>query len=183
MVARKQQVFTTEQVTRLLGLTAKKDEWRVITFAQGKEYGIKPSISGAAGSGSRRLYDLEDVCQLALALRLLETGLRSKEIGKIMKQVRKGGKLSKNLNLEETEARALYLAIVREHQTGRRLDEKRYQWVGFVDGPWELEVVLDAADIESGRRTDCDVIMVPIGLMFLRLRQRLEQEQTKERGD
>ena len=182
MVARKQQVFTTEQVTRLLGLTAKKDEWRVITFAQGKEYGIKPSISGAAGSGSRRLYDVEDVCQFALALRLLETGLRSKEIGKVLGQLRKRRKLSTNLKLGEREARQLYIAIVREPETGKRLGEKRYQWVSFAE-PWELEDILRDVIAKRAKRENCDVIMVPVSLMFLELRQRLEQEEKKTRGE
>ena len=168
--------FTTEQVTRLLGLKTKKDEWRVIKFAQSKEYGIKPSVSTAAGSGSRRLYDVADVCQLALALRLLETGLRSKKIGKVLGRLRKRGKLSTNLKISEREAKQLYIAIVRNPQTRTRLGEKRYKSVSFAE-PWELDVILENVS------ANCDVIMVPVGLMFLELRQRLEQEEKKTRGE
>src|SRR5215831_3475393 len=119
------QIVSTEKAARLLGL----EPWRVIKFAESKEYGISPSLADAAGSGSRRLYSLEDVCQIGLAVRLLETGLRSKAVGKVLAQVREKGKLSTRLGGREA---SLSLAIYRTPEMGKPLDEKRKQRVAFI---------------------------------------------------
>jgi DNA-binding transcriptional MerR regulator len=163
-------VFATEKVAQLLGLEKTK-AWRVIKFTEGPEYGIAPSLAAAGGSGSRRLYDLEDVCQIGLALRLLETGLRSKAIGRVIRQVAQKGKLSTRLWRED--AASLCLAIFRTPQTGRPLDEKRRQAVEFVSS------TLEAAKLADDRSED-DLILVPIGPFFVALRKRLTQLQEGE---
>jgi hypothetical protein len=78
------EIFVTAQIAKLLGVP----EWRIIKFVGGKEYGIKPALSEAAGSGTRRLYDLENVCEMALAWWLFQTGLRSDIVGWVLNQVR-----------------------------------------------------------------------------------------------
>lgn len=158
------QIFTTETAARLLGL--ENQTWRILKFAQGKEYGIAPSVHLAKGSGSRRLYDLEDVCQIGLALRLLETGLRSKAIGKVIRQVGKKGKLSKRL--WQKDAESICLAIFRTPQTGQPLDEKRPQIVEFVSNKQEVMKLADG-------HPDDDLILVPLGSFFAQLKQRLEE--------
>jgi DNA-binding transcriptional MerR regulator len=168
MVADELRIFTTEQVAALVGLDPQKDKWRVIKFAQSREYGIQPSVSEADGSGSRRLYDLENVCEIALALRLLETGLRPMVIGKVIRQLRKKGKLSEMINYPEEE----FLAILRTPQTGKPLGEKREQVV---------EWVRDAQEAEDIRRQNptCDLILVPTGSLFAALSRSVEEDLTR----
>src|SRR5690348_14530762 len=143
-------IFTTEIAAEILGL----EPWRVTKFVQSKEYGIKPSLAQAKGSGSRRLYSAEDICQIGLALRLLETGLRSKAIGKIIRQVQAKGKLSRRLLLPDR-GRDLYLAIYRTPQMGRLLDESRSQSVEFISKPDEILPRLSS-------HAEDDVILVPL---------------------
>lgn len=164
------QFFTTEQVTKLLGLDAKKDKWRVVKFAESAEYGIKPSVSTASGSGTRRHYDLENVCEIALALRLLETGLRSKAIGKIIRQVQQQGKLSTKLNAISDETGNFLLTIIRTPEPGRPLDKKREMVVRWMGGSEQAEAVWKA-------RPDRDLILVPLRQMFLELDRRLHDKE------
>jgi len=156
------QVFTTEQVAELVGLNPRSDAWRILKFAESREYGIRPTISSPRGSGSRRLYDLENVCEFALALRLLETGLRSAAIGKVLKQV--AGQLAAKL---ETAGKLIYLTIIRTPHTGKPLAEKRPQEVRFIED-------IEAATRILKSRCDDDVLLVPVGSLFREVQKRLE---------
>lgn len=162
--------FTLDETTRLLGLKP-KDKWRVIKFAQGKEYGLESSVRKAAGSGSRRLYGLKDVYELALALRLLETGLRSMVIGKVIKQLREND--ARNSGITPSFAGPgqieLQLAIIRTPQTGKPLNEKREQVVALVR---KIE------EAENLRRLnpDRDLILVPVGMMFSEFDRRMRSD-------
>ena len=167
MGIRKNEIFTTDQVTALLGLEP-TDKWRVIKFAKSEEYGIRPSLGEASGSGTRRLYDIENVCEIALALRLLETGLRSKAIGRVIAQLRCKQKLSAQLALDADECRESRLAIFRTPRTGRPLDEKRPHYVKFVQSFEDAGKTLE-------RRDGDDLILVPVGLMFSGVKERLEK--------
>ena len=159
------EIFTTEQVAALVGLDPQKDKWRVIKFVQSREYGIQPSVSEAEGSGSRRLYDLENVCEIALALRLLETGLRPMVIGKVIRQLRKKGELNERIKYAEKDV----LAILRTPQTGKPLDEKREQVVELVGDAQEAE------DIRTQNPT-CDLILAPTGSLFAALSRSVKEE-------
>lgn len=184
MVARDlDSIFTTDHVARMVGLEP-KDKWRVIKFIQSNEYGIRPTLTDAAGSGSRRLYDLENVCEIALALRLLETGLRSMVIGRVIRQLRRKGKLSERLDSEGKGTEKLFLAILRTPQAGKPLDEKREQVVEWVSE------VKQAEDIRR-QHPNRDLILIPMGSLFvelsrsaikeLKLRlQQLQSSQSKE---
>jgi hypothetical protein len=156
------QVFTTEQVAGLVGLDSKKDSWRILKFAESREYGIQPSISSPRGSGSRRLYGLENVCEFALALRLLETGLRSAAIGKVLKQMK--GQLDSKVGTAE---KSLYLVIIRTPQPGKPLAQKRLQEVRFAEDVDAITRIL------KSRRED-DMLLVPVASMFRDLKSRLE---------
>jgi len=147
--------FTLDEATQLIGLKP-THKWRVVNFAQGKEYGIKPSAREAAGSGSRRLYELNDVCEIALALRLLETGLRPKVIGTVISQLRekRDWKLRQVLGSSD-----LHLAIIRKPKIGKPLNEKREQVVEWV---WTV----DEAERIRRVHANCDVILVSVGGLF-----------------
>jgi DNA-binding transcriptional MerR regulator len=191
MVARRQKFFTTEQVTALLGLNP-EDKWRVTKFVQSREYGIKPSISEAAGPGSRRLYDVENVCEIGLALRLLETGLRPKVIGHVLKELGQEGRLSRMLNVEKEPARALYLGILVSPQAGKPLDVSRIRYVDFVEGFTEVEHTIEKiAEGLSGTGmtkpvvdvlVNFDVLLVAVGLMFHRINEGLAAMETESVG-
>ncbi len=158
-------IFTTEMAAEILGL----EPWRVTKFVQSKEYGIEPSLAQARGSGSRRLYSADDICQIGLALRLLETGLRSKAIGKVIRQVQAKGKLSRRF-LEADNKGNLCLAIFRKPELGRPLDESRSQSVEFISKPDEV--------FKLDRHSEEDVILVPLTSLLSKLRKGI-----KERGD
>jgi DNA-binding transcriptional MerR regulator len=168
MVARMPRFFTTEQVTMLLGLDVKKDKWRVVKFAESEEYGIKPSISAASGSGTRRLYDLEDVCEIALALRLLESGLRAKAVGKVIRQLREKGKLSTKLKLAADGARLpLLLAVNRTPEPGKALDVRREQSVEWLENTDQIGAMLKA-------HPEKHFLLVPLRAMFSQLNKALQ---------
>lgn len=171
MAARSLQVFTTDELTILLGLDPKKDKWRVVKFAESREYKIVPSIKLASGSGSRRLYDLENVCEFALALRLLETGLRSQVIGKTIQQLRKRGRLSTKLEMEDSELENLKLVMVRDPNPGSLLKKDRNQVVAFREGGEKLTEFI--AKGFSNALNGFDMILVPMGPTFLELKRRL----------
>src|SRR5271169_1908118 len=99
-----QQIFTTEKVARIADLK----EWQVVRFAQNSKFGITPTFGNAAGPGSRRLYGLENVCQMALASWLLQAGLRVDVIGRVLKQVRKQGDLKHRLKQPTEKAKDVY---------------------------------------------------------------------------
>ena len=170
MTAKTPEFFTTEQLTRLLGLET-KDKWRVIKFAQGEEYDIRPSVSEASGSGSRRLYDLQDLCEFMLALRLLETGLRSRVIGRVIRDLRKKLRLSEKLELPDHKLRGVYLVIVRVAEIGKPLDEGREQFVNVKESMQGADRVIKK--VLEKPTADFDVIVVPMGIMLFELRERL----------
>ena len=178
-MARYSALLTTAQVAEVLELP----EWRVIKFAQGKEYGIKPAFSTGKGSGSRRLYSLENVFQFGLALRLLETGLRSKVIGRVIRMLREQEMLKDKLTVSEQEAGNLYLAIMREPRTGQPLDQERFQLAYFVEGIVGAEDFLNEVQEEFGKRPNCDVILILIGPLFLKIKQRLAQIESRQEGE
>jgi hypothetical protein len=182
MVARKPKFFTTEQVAELLGL-GPQDKWRITKFVKSREYGIEPAISVGSGPGSRRLYDIENVCEIGLALRLLETGLRPKVIGQVLKELGQEGRLSENLKSETDRARALYLCILVSPQPGKPLDASRIRYVDFVLGFTEIGTTIEKiAEGLSGTGlaksvvdvlVNFDVLLVAVGLMFNRINERL----------
>jgi DNA-binding transcriptional MerR regulator len=104
-------IFTTERVAKILGLP----EWRIVRFAQFKKYGITPALVEASGPGSRRLYNTENVCEMALAAWLTQAGLRIDVIAHVLQQVREQGGLSRYVDeASEQESLGTYLAIVRK---------------------------------------------------------------------
>jgi DNA-binding transcriptional MerR regulator len=104
-------IFTTEKIARIL----EAPEWRIVRFAQLKKYGIRPALVQASGPGSRRLYNVENVCEMALALWLTQAGLRIDVIGRVLQQVREQGGLSRYLDEDsERESLRTYLAIIRK---------------------------------------------------------------------
>jgi hypothetical protein len=182
MVARQPKFFTTERVAEILGL-GPDDKWRITKFVKSREYGIEPAIIVGSGPGSRRLYNVENVCEIALSLRLLETGLRPKVIGQVLKELGREGRLSENLKGEWDRARALYLCILVSPQTGKPLDASRIRYVDFFEGFTEIGTTIEKIAqglIGKGlpkRFVDVlvnfDVLLVAVGLMFYEINERL----------
>jgi DNA-binding transcriptional MerR regulator len=151
-------IFTTEKVARILGVP----EWRVVRFAQTGAYGIKPALADATGPGSRRLYNLENVCEIALALWLTQAGLRIEVIGRALKKARVEG-LSHYLNLPWNKAKNTYLAVVRAPK-GKITGQE-----GVVIQSWEqLEKIFN-------RDSDSSALIIPIGVQFMLLNRRLDE--------
>jgi hypothetical protein len=150
-----------------------KDKWRVTKFVKSNEYGIRPAASEANGPGTRRLYDLENVCEIALALRLLETGLRSMVIGKVIRQLRKKGALSEKLDSGGKGTENLLLMILRMPEPGKPLDEKREQRVEWVN---EIE----QAERIRQRHPSWDLVLIPFGSLFVELSRAVAAELKKK---
>lgn len=74
------QVFQTAEVAAAVGVP----EWRIIKFVEGKEYRIQPSVSRAKGTGTRRLYSVFDIYEIAIANQLLGDGFRPAVIGHVI---------------------------------------------------------------------------------------------------
>jgi hypothetical protein len=156
-------IFTTEKAAEVLGLP----EWRVVRFAQIKKYGISPAFAEAEGPGSRRLYNLENVCEMALASWLVQAGLRIEVIGRVIKQVRRTGGLSYLLSLDQSKAQTEYLGIIRTPR-------------GRITGQ-------EAVPIQSWDRlqsifkhnADASLVIIPIGLRFHSLAKRLGYPEQK----
>jgi hypothetical protein len=158
------EIFVTAHIARLLRVP----EWRIIKFVGGKEYGIKPALGEAAGSGTRRMYDLENVCELALAWWLFQAGLRSDVVGWVLHQIREEQEpLKKLLELDEARARNLYLAVTRTGRKGHYFVP--HQWVKFL---WSIDDIthhLDTSEDNSG------FVLIPIGANYFDLRRRLKK--------
>lgn len=159
------QVFSTDRIAYLVGL----DKWRVIKFATGKEYEIQPAYGQASGQGTRRLYSLDNAYEIALAVRLLETGFRSKVIGKILRQLRQSGLVGKQLR-----GARKYLAVFRTPMTGAPLKKKRLQSV-------ELVASMDEATKVAKGRPEDDMIVVPVGPLVSEIEERLATLESGER--
>jgi DNA-binding transcriptional MerR regulator len=167
--------FTTEQVVELLGLKP-KDKWRVIKFAESKEYGIRPALMAGSGLGSRRLYDLENVCEIALALEFLEAGLRPAVIGEALERLRKKGKLSQKLIAEQREGRRMSVLIAFEPKVGELLKQSRIRAVDFADN---AQSVFDEVNEEMKKSSGPRFFLIALTSTFRAIKQRLERSLTK----
>jgi DNA-binding transcriptional MerR regulator len=165
-------VFLTRDIAALLEIA----EWRVIKFAQGAEYQIAPSHSDAAGSGTRRIYDIEDVCQIALALRLLDAGLSSKTIGAILQQLKtkESERLSARLGLGDRDLSDLFLAVFRSPKRRYRyFSATRSREVLFVSG-------FQGALVEQAERAEDELLLVSVGTTFQKLIKQLKKFQKQK---
>jgi DNA-binding transcriptional MerR regulator len=166
--------FTTEQVATLLGLKP-KEKWRVIKFVEGKEYGIKPAFTPSSGPGSRRLYNLENVCEIALALEFLEAGLRPAVIGEALERLRKNAKLSQKLIAEQREGRRMAVLIAFEPKIGKLLKQSRIRAVEFADNAQAVFAVQDEMKHSPGPR----FFLISVTSTFRAIKERLEGLFTK----
>jgi DNA-binding transcriptional MerR regulator len=145
-----QQVFTTEKIAKITHLP----EWRVVRFAQDPKFGITPAFGAATGPGSRRLYDIENVCQMALASWLLQAGLRVEVVGRVLRQVRKQGDLKHRLKQPAEKSKDVYLGVIRTPK-GKIAEQDAV----FIH-TWEhLQNIFD-------KNGETSVLVVPIGLRF-----------------
>jgi len=141
-------VFTTEQIAKLLLLKP----WRVVRFAEVKDFGITPHYGVPDGPGSRRLYDIENLCEIALAAWLLEAGLQVKAIGQVLAQLRRQGGLSH---------------FVTSYKHGET-------YLGIIRYPGGKKVSQDAVYLHEWKQLSkifahalhTSVLVIPIGLNF-----------------
>jgi hypothetical protein len=153
-------VFTTEKIAKVLFLP----EWRVVRFAQMKDYGIIPQYAEASGPGSRRLYSLENVCEIALAWWLLQAGLQVKPIGQVLAQVRRQGGLKhfvtsvKNLDT--------YMGVIRSPK-GKKVNQDAVYLFDWDQLKKIFE--LQQSPLKS-------VLIIPISLNFAILRNLLDMK-------
>jgi hypothetical protein len=148
-------IFSTEKIAKLLKLP----EWRVVRFAQVKDYGITPYYWEGTGPGSRRLYSLENLCEMALASWLLDAGLQVKAIGRVLAQVRLQGGLSHFMTSDKHYG--VYLGVVRAPKGKNVLQDAVYL------RNWEqLEKIL-------GHARNTSVLVLPVGLSFAILQRQL----------
>ena len=160
-------LFTTEQVVELLGLKS-KDKWRVIKFAESKEYGIEPAVVMGEGLGSRRFYDMENVCQIAVALALLEgfatCGHRRSHSSTWARH---------HLAVQKTETRWTPICMmVLEQQFGSLLSKSRFLSVDFTDRGYTPESILDHYEDTLLSGSEYAVLFIPIDSMFRGIRKR-----------
>jgi DNA-binding transcriptional MerR regulator len=74
--------FTARQVVRITGLPYQTlNYWAKIGL-------VKPSVSAAQGSGSRRLYNFEDLVAIRVALKLRKAGIFGKAMIQILEVLR-----------------------------------------------------------------------------------------------
>lgn len=159
-------IFFTADIAALLKIA----EWRVLKFAQGTEYQITPSHSNASGSGTRRVYDIEDVCQIALAMRLLDAGLGSKAIGQILRMLRRKARISEQLELDGAKLRGLFLLILRLQKSQRHPFGNAKRDALFVEGFIE-------AQVEVAERPKEDFMLLNVGEVFSMMKFRLKKMQ------
>ena len=151
-------IFTTDKIAKLLLLP----EWRVVRFAQVREYGIIPEYGEASGPGSRRLYSLENLCEIALASWLLQAGLQVKAIAYVLAQVRKQGGLSHFVT--SFKHNDTYLGVIRS-PAGKKVNQEA---VYLHD--WEqLRKIFK-------NTTHLSVLVIPIGLNFAILHSFLDRQ-------
>ena len=153
-------IFTTEKVARIL----EAPEWRVVRFAQMVAYGINPAFAEASGPGSRRLYNLENVCEIALALWLTQAGLRVEVIGRALKKVRAQG-LSHYLDLPWDKAVGIYLGVVRAPK-----GKKTSQEITLIQSWEQLENIFRRDPYSSA-------LIIPIGSQFKLLGRNLNDQE------
>ncbi len=170
-MATSKEFFTTEQVVELLGLKP-KDKWRIIKFVEGKEYGIEPAMVMGKGLGSRRLYNLENVCEIAVALALLEAGLRPAVIGDAL------ARLPRMADYLKEPAHSLYIVMALERQFGRLLSKSRLMTIDITTVAYSPDAV--GEEFRSMTTGEFAVLYVPIGFLFSGIKQRLEQMRASE---
>lgn len=166
-----QDLFTTEQVVDLLGLRP-RDKWRVIKFAESKEYDITPARVMGKGLGSRRLYDVENICQIGVALALLEAGLRPSVIGMALRRV---GKAARKLKTEKSLSQ-LFVVLIVEQRLGELLSNYRVLKADFIEEGYSHspEYILGQLQNSEGHENYA-VLFVPIGSVFTRIKRKLKE--------
>ena len=125
------------------------------------DYGIEPYFGEAAGPGSRRLYNLENVCEMALASWLLQAGLPVKAVGNVLTQLRRQGGLTRFVT--STQHSYVNLGVIRAPK-GKKMSQDAV----YLQNWEHLEKIFK-------REWHVSVLVIPIGLRFIDLWGRLEQ--------
>lgn len=85
--------YSGKQAAKIVGITYRQlDYWARTDF-------VKPSVVSAAGSGSRRQYNYEDLLRLKVAKALLDSGIRLEKVREVFRNVKSFGADVKDANL------------------------------------------------------------------------------------
>jgi hypothetical protein len=120
-------------------------------FIERKQYGIEPSVSAGEGRGSRRFFDENDVCGIALVWWLFEAGLRSKTIQYVLNEICGGRKkataneAARNL----LEGDADMIAIRRQPRIGKHTGQPQPKQDVILIISEAFEYPLEPLDTES----------------------------------
>jgi hypothetical protein len=155
-------IFTTEKIAELLGLP----EWRVVRFGQIKKFSITPAYGQADGSGSRRLYDIENVCEIALASWLLETGMQNHMVGRVIKRIQATGGMKRFLTMSDLEARKKYLGVLRVPPGKKKITDVE---AVFVENWDHIEQIFE-------RRVTSTLLIIALGRRLKALASSLQDE-------
>lgn len=79
------QGFSGKQAAEIVGITYRQLDYWARTGL------VEPTVRGAAGSGSQRLYGFRDILVLKLVKRLLDTGISLQQIRVAVNQLRESG--------------------------------------------------------------------------------------------
>jgi len=155
-------VFLTAEIANLLKLA----EWRIARFSEQEAFRISPSVTDSAGSGTRRIYNLEDVCQIALTARVLNVGVGMRTAGNIVAALRSKQSLSARLQDEDKEMKTIHLAIFVAPGNGKLSFSGRSEDVDFACSLLDVQK-------EYASRPDSDLLFLYVGNIFRQLKQKL----------
>ena len=102
----------------------------------------------------RRLYSLENVCEIALASWLVDAGLRVDLIGRVLKQVRGMGGLSHLCTDDFANSKDVYLGIIRTPK-GKRTSQQAV----FIQSWAHLQNVFN-------QDSEASVLVIPLARRF-----------------
>lgn len=135
-------------------------------FIQRGKYGITASVQPGQGQGRERRFGEEDVYGIALVYWLFESGLRSDSIQYVLNQICRG-------QLHSSANDAARVVLGREN---KMLAVSREPRRGYEKRPTQKTRLVgkeEAAQMVRANSTDT-VLVVPVGSLFMSLRQKME---------
>lgn len=126
--------FRAPQVCAVVGITYRQlDYWARTDL-------LRPSVQGARGSGSQRLYSFGDIVQLKVVKNLLDAGMSLKRIRMAMEILR--GELQSDRPLEDVTLLSDGSTIYAAHSTDEVVDvfRKGQGVFGIAVGPVQAEL-------------------------------------------
>ena len=159
-------VFETRDVVRLVPIPLNT----LNKMLERPRFGILPSVRAGSGRGSRRLFATPDVYGIALVWWLMQSGLRSRVIGRVLGNItgdpkRPNAVIAAGLLLgKQIDAKVDQLLVMRRDLQSR----------GSRPPP-QTTTVCAASEIQKSSRASEATLILPVGKMLMDLRGRIEQ--------